>query len=272
MFIKLFENNIIPIIAFVNYTFINYKIDDYVYAFLSYMFLLNVSIYSFLHAIKLIVKKNNKITKQNYNIENYINILIFSFINSISFIIFYNYFIVSNNRYNVIYHLLKFYPLFFAYEIIFDFFFYIIHYTLHSNNTLYKIIHKKHHRITEMDAILNFYMSPIEMIICVEIPSFITLYIIKLFCNITLYEYILITYYRIIVEIYGHSGHKQIDLLNNTYSYFYMYNLVFRYFKININPIDHELHHKILVKNYGKRTILFDKLFKTYKSTNNITL
>jgi sterol desaturase/sphingolipid hydroxylase (fatty acid hydroxylase superfamily) len=255
-------SNIIVGLSFLSYIFIK-NVDNIIINFGFYFILMIFSKYLFLYIFDFI----NNITKPKILYFNELDrhLIIYSFVNSLSYLTAKKYVIINQNLtiINCLFSLIKFYPLFFIFEIIFDFLFYWTHRLIHSNRNLYQIIHKKHHKHNDLIPIMSFYMSPLEMILLNEIPTIISLFMIKYLFDITLFDYFMIKYFRIIGEMMEHLGNY--NYKESKYSYIYLYKKIFEYLKINILSKDHELHHKLLSINFSKRMILFDKIFNTYK-------
>ena len=154
--------------------------------------------------------------------------------------------------------LLYFIPVSFVFEIVFDLFHYIGHYLLHHKD-LYKYLHKKHHKFKHPTSIITFYQEPIDLIITNSIPTILTLYIVP---NISYLQFNLIIVYKNFIEISGHVGKK---IYPN--SCFAQFVWLPKALNIELYTEDHDLHHSLNNCNYAKRFSLWDKLFKTYKSS-----
>jgi sterol desaturase/sphingolipid hydroxylase (fatty acid hydroxylase superfamily) len=216
---------------------------------------------------------NNKINKIE-NKENQINyfehknnILSHTVINTLSFMCINNFILIhkNNNMIDFLHSLIKLYPIFFIYEIIFDFFYFSIHYLMHYNKFLYTNVHKMHHESNKITVMTTFSTHPIEYIISVEIPTIIILLIFNNYYKLSLFEYLLIFYYRTQIEIFGHAGDYKNLFKYYKYSHLYFYSKINKFLNIELTPHDHYLHHKIVHANYSKRNTLFDKMFGTYK-------
>jgi sterol desaturase/sphingolipid hydroxylase (fatty acid hydroxylase superfamily) len=156
--------------------------------------------------------------------------------------------------------LVYFIPLSFAFEVIFDFFHYWAHRILHQNKTLYRLIHKDHHRFNYPIPIITFFQHPLDLLITNSTPSFISFFIInKLFgIGISNFLFKLIMTYKTYIEIAGHCG-KEI----NTPS-FPQFIWIPRFFDMELYTANHDLHHSSNNCNYSKRFSLWDKVFGTY--------
>lgn len=189
--------------------------------------------------------------------ENYPSIIFYyissTFVETLTNMIIYKYYVFKTN--NIIFDLIMFIPVSFAYEIIFDLFHYIAHRLEHSNSFLYKNVHKVHHTYSHPTTELTYYHHPIDLLLSNTIPQFLTLCAMPKISSIT---YNLITIYKIIIELSGHSG-KHINS-----SCFPQFIWLPKLLKIDMYTEDHDAHHRLNNCNYAKRFILWDKLFGTY--------
>lgn len=147
----------------------------------------------------------------------------------------------------------------FIFEIIFDFFHYWSHRLVHSNGTLYKYLHKKHHKFIHPSSITTFYQDPMDLVLTNVIPTMITLCIIP---KITYFQFTMIMLYKIFIEISGHVG-KQLKPISS----FSQCMWVPKYLNIELYAEDHDLHHSKNNCNYSKRFSLWDKVFGTFYSS-----
>jgi len=192
----------------------------------------------------------------NYSLENHTSHLQIVLLETIEVYIIHKY--LSTNV-NYLFDITTFIPISFLYEIIFDFFHYWAHRTCHVNHFLYRNIHKKHHKHYNLTSIVTFYQNPLDFILSVTIPEMITLYILQsLFFKLSLFQFILVLNYKLFSEIAGHSG-KHTNSCG-----FVQFIWLPRFLNIEIRTEDHDLHHKLLLCNYSKRFVIWDKLFNTY--------
>jgi methylsterol monooxygenase len=236
----------------------------YVFEFL---FILIKNIFYVL-GIDYVVDKNNKkhnpkyIQSKNHNsLSKHIYYLIgASVVETLSFNLIAKLINVNMNV-NYLYTFLLFIPISFLVEIIFDFFHYWTHRLAHTNDFLYKYVHKTHHETTKLTAIVTFFQNPIDYILTNFIPFFLALSIIKYIFGIKydLFMYSLLNIYKEFIEIAGHTIQYK-----NTPS-FPQFIWLPKYFYIELLQKDHHNHHKYVQCNYSKRFTLWDKLFETYK-------
>jgi len=163
----------------------------------------------------------------------------------------------ANNFINII---LLFIPKSFFFEIIFDFFHYWTHRVMHEKKFLYKNFHKKHHKHIKLEPILTFYQDPIDLLLTNSFPMILSLYIFKLFLNLSLFELSLIIIYKIIIEIAGHSG-----IISNPTTSFLQFIWLPKLLNMELYTEDHDKHHTLIYCNYSKRFSLWDKIFGTFK-------
>lgn len=145
----------------------------------------------------------------------------------------------------------------FAFEILFDFIHYSVHKLFHDSPLLYKLLHKKHHEHKNPTAWTTFHIHPLDLILSYSAPLFIATFIV---CP-TQNNFFIYTTYLTHQEIGGHLGKKMYPT-----SSFMQFVWLPRTFNVQLYTEDHDLHHKLLNCNYGKRFALFDKIFGTYIS------
>jgi len=143
------------------------------------------------------------IPKESFYKEFDLFVLSTTMVDSISQVIIKNY-LLTDFTSLVVYDLIDFIFISFAFEILFDFFHYFMHFYLHKNPFLYRNFHKIHHKWVYPIPILTFYNHPFDYFFTNSIPTFLTLYIFPV--NITYFQYTLIHSYKILLEIGGHSG------------------------------------------------------------------
>lgn len=195
---------------------------------------------------------NNKINK-----EIFYNIVKSSLLDSI----FITHILTTHNfksavwylEYNPIYFIL----LSFFYEIILDFWHYVIHRGIHNIPFLYVNFHKYHHKLRFVNVYTTFCMNPIDQFLSIIIPTYITLYIFPFDISKLYFSAFLI--YQKYIEISGHCGKK---ISGNSFTPF-MY--LPKIFNIHAKVEDHDIHHTLNNCNYSKRFTLWDKVFNTYK-------
>lgn len=117
-----------------------------------------------------------------------------------------------------------------------DFTFYFFHYLFHHPR-LY-VFHKVHHQIRRPVCISALYLHPVDLIFGNILPLFLPVFIVG-----SSYEVLCVwTFFTVFETTYGaHSGIKG-------------------------RGDNHDMHHKIFVKNYGSGLYICDRLLKTYLS------
>ena len=145
----------------------------------------------------------------------------------------------------------------FVFEMAFDCVHYGVHRSFHEFPTLYKNVHKYHHEYSNPTAWTAFHIHPVDLILSYSIPLFIATMIVSPSKN----ELMLITTYLTHQEIGGHLGKKMYPT-----SCFAQCIWLPRFMNIELYTEDHDLHHKKINYNFGKRFALCDKIFGTYKS------
>ena len=233
---------------FSNYLFITSLIKNYLFILLINYFLKG----------KQWINNNCRSPKEKYKGEFHINVIISTIIESISLYFIGSYFCI--HKVNLITDIIYFIPKSFLFELIFDFFHYWTHRYVHHNKFLYKHSHKKHHLHSHPISILTFYQNPFDILFTNVLPVFITLYILSHLFTFSYFLFILINTFKTYIEISGHCG-KQI----NNSSSFSQFVWLPRMFNIQLYTKDHDLHHTSNNCNYGKRFILYDKFFNTFK-------
>ena len=202
-------------------------------------------------------KKKRKIILQKYATEFNIYLCSSSAIETIT-----NLFLIKQftNDHNNLIGLIYFIPISFMFEIIFDFFHYWSHRILHQNKTLYKIIHKDHHRFNYPIPIITFFQHPMDLLISNSTPSFISFFIINILFGIGISKFLfkLIMTYKTYIEIAGHCG-KEIKTPS-----FPQFIWIPKFLHIDLYTLNHDLHHSSNNCNYSKRFSLWDKVFGTY--------
>lgn len=156
---------------------------------------------------------------------------------------------------NITNDIIKFIPISFAYEIIFDFFHYWAHRFEH-NGLIYKHTHKLHHKYQYTLIQFTHCHHPLDIIISNVIPHAITLNLVP---NISKFTYSAILIYKIFIEMNGHTG-KQTNATS-----FPQCIWLPQLFNIELMTKNHDDHHIYNNCNYAKRFSLWDKVFGTFK-------
>ena len=199
---------------------------------------------------KLTISENNFTTKNNLELHG--NVFIITAVETATHM-YLKWYMIDTTLSS---RLLFFIPISFLFEIILDFFHYIAHRTLH-HPYLYAYIHKKHHAFTHPITIATFYHSPLDVFLSISLPTVISLWCIP---SISLFEFYLLTTYKIFTEISGHTG----KMLAPTGSFPQCIWLP-KLFGIELYTENHDLHHSMNNCNYAKRFSLWDKVFCTFK-------
>lgn len=258
-------NGILGLLSFLQYIFMSRYVGSYIYGFL---FMLIKNILYVLGIDYLIDKSNKKHNPKYQKINKYPHdlskcgyyLIGASIVETISFYLIAKFVNVSMSV-NYLHILLLFIPISFAVELVFDFFHYWTHRLAHTNDFLYKYVHKTHHETIKLTAIVTFFQDPFDFILTNFIPYLLALSIIKYLFGIEydLLMYSALTVYKEFVEVAGHT----IQYKNATS--FPQFMWLPRYCYIELTQKDHHNHHKYIQCNYSKRFTLWDKMFETYK-------
>ena len=133
-----------------------------------------------------------------------------------------------------------------------DVFFYFLHFWMHTNQYILKTIHRIHHKAITPVALEYIYVHPLEWLMGYVGP-FIAIFVISLFCPVSILAFWSYQLIRNIHELDVHSG--------------------FRSFFSKWIPFwgeseHHDLHHEKLNGNYATTFTIWDQIFKT-KIQNN---
>lgn len=154
--------------------------------------------------------------------------------------------------------ILLFIPKSFLFEIVFDFFHYCAHRLSHSNSFLYKY-HADHHRQLLLDPYKAFYQSPVDLFFSNFLPLLFTTYCI----SVSQLFLAIFFWYKTIIEVGGHIG-KDMRATSFPQCMFLP-----RLLHIELRARDHEIHHLHPNKNFGKRFMLWDRVFGTAATHTN---
>lgn len=250
------------LLSLIQYIFMNKYFGSYLFGFM-FTLLKNIS---YLFATNYLLKVENRQYEKINNISNeslfYLNCA--SMIETIAFYKTGEILCVQNNLVNYFHVLILFIPISFVVEIIFDFFHYWTHRTIHTYPILYKWIHKTHHTHVKITPIITFHQDISDFILTNFIPFTLSLLFVQTIFGykFNLLMYSMLNVYKEFLEITGHGGG------NNIKSYgFPQFIWLPRFFNIHIVRPDHKNHHTFVDCNYSKRFVLWDKLFGTYKYT-----
>ena len=187
------------------------------------------------------------IPKERFYKEFDLFVISTTIVDSITHVIIKKYFLNDFTSLNL-YDLVEFVFISFAFEIIFDFFHYWMHFYLHKNTLLYQNFHKIHHKWIYPMPILTFYNHPFDFFFTNSIPTFLTMCIFP--SKITYFQYELMHTYKTLLEIGGHSG--KIIKSNSFTQCIWLPKL----FNFHLKVEDHDLHHSLNNCNYAKRFTL----------------
>ena len=229
-------------------------------------FLISLSVNCFfLHIVEKFTKdkhyiggKDRTLILEKNKTEFQMYLLSSTIIESTTNLLLSNYFVIDGGLFS--FNIIYFIPISFVFELLFDFFHYWSHRTLHQNKYLYQLLHKHHHRFSNPIPIITFYQHPIDLLLSNSIPSFLSFFIINKLFKIQISQLLLklIMNYKSFIEISGHCGKE------TKTSSFPQFIWLPRYFNIELYTIDHDLHHASNNCNYSKRFSAWDKCFGTY--------
>ena len=100
-------------------------------------------------------------------------------------------------------------------------------------------------------AIITFYQHPFDLIISNSIPTFISLYLLSFFADISVYQFTLLSIYKVYIEISGHIGK---ELKSSSFSQCVWLPKIFN---IELYLKNHDDHHS---KNNWKPTKIHPNL------------
>ena len=133
--------------------------------------------------------------------------------------------------------------------IIYDFYFYLIHIIIHHKN-LFNLIHVVHHKSKYLSPLSSLSMHPIEAIL-----NHVALVMLFFLLPIhTSHVYIWVSF-TIAYTTYLHLG---VEIYSERF-------LNTRVGKLVYTATEHAKHHSFFKGNYGFYTLIWDKLFKTYR-------
>ena len=194
--------------------------------------------------------------RKNDRIESIIRIWPVSFFNSISLFLTANYF--SYPAPLSFWHVLLFIPYSFVFEVLFDFFHYWSHRILHQIPFLYRLVHSRHHRtVGNIDVYTTFDHDVMDLVLTNFLPTVLTC----LLCRPTTLFLCIWFIYKTSQEMFGHVG------IPSRTSCFPQCIWLPRWLGIELYNENHALHHRNPAVNFGKRFSLWDKVFKTFRSS-----
>jgi sterol desaturase/sphingolipid hydroxylase (fatty acid hydroxylase superfamily) len=133
--------------------------------------------------------------------------------------------------------------------IIYDFYFYLIHIIIHHKN-LFNLIHVVHHKSKYLSPLSSLSMHPIEAIL--NHGALVMLFFLLPIHTSHVYIWVSIT---IAYTTYLHLG---VEIYSERF-------LSTRVGKLIYTATEHAKHHSFFKGNYGFYTLIWDKIFKTYR-------
>ena len=168
-----------------------------------------------------------------------------------------SYMIVPQNANpNYIYVAGAFIPMSFAFNIIFDFFFYWGYRALHLSHSPW---HKIHHHHIHLKPSITFYQDPMDILLTISLPFLLTAQIVQTVYPLCSFELALLVTYKIFVELSGHAGRT-----SRPASSFPQFIWLPKLLGIELYSEDHNLHHTKPDCNYSKQFSIWDKTFGTF--------
>ncbi|KAL1860010.1 hypothetical protein Plec18167_009495 [Paecilomyces lecythidis] len=147
------------------------------------------------------------------------------------------------------------------YSIVLDFWFYWYHRLMHDVGPLWKF-HRKHHLTKHPNPLLTIFADTEQEIgdlVGIPLMTFFTLRLMGL--PMGFYEWWICVKYVLFAEIFGHSGLRIHSIMPSTATW------LLTPLGASIAVEDHDLHHRKGWRkshNYGKQTMLWDRIFGTY--------
>lgn len=145
----------------------------------------------------------------------------------------------------------------FLFEIVFDFFHYWAHRTMHHFPWLYKHSHKMHHRHRYPTPIIAFYQDTFDLILSNVLPTLILFQLLA--PEQPLWFMYLFFAHKVHTEIAGHTGRD----IENTPA-FQQFIWLPKWLGFELYTAQHDRHHTQNNCNYAKRFVLWDKVFGTF--------
>jgi sterol desaturase/sphingolipid hydroxylase (fatty acid hydroxylase superfamily) len=152
-------------------------------------------------------------------------------------------------------NLVTFIPLSFAFEILYDFFFYWGHRISHRLGSSW---HKKHHEHVHLMPILAFHNDLLDDLLYNIVLLILTQRLIHVIYPMSALEIAMIMTYKVFIEIAGHISCSSGRLCS-----FPQYIWLPRYLGIELYADDHAMHHANTRYNFSKRFALWDQVFGT---------
>ncbi|CAO1616205.1 unnamed protein product [Sympodiomycopsis kandeliae] len=147
------------------------------------------------------------------------------------------------------------------YPIILDYWFYIYHRSMHDYRPLWKF-HRTHHLAKHPNTLLTLFADAEQEVYDILISPLLTFLTMRQFSllSMSFYDWWVCSMYQAIIEVGGHSGVRV-----HAGPFAAGFGLLD---KLGVGLIveDHDLHHRKGYRasgNYGKQTLIWDKLFGT---------
>lgn len=154
-------------------------------------------------------------------------------------------------------NLVTFIPLSFAFEVLYDFFFYWAHLLAHVYGVSW---HKKHHEHVHLMPLIAFHHDPSDEFILKLVPFLLTQRLIHQVYPMSALEIAMIATYKVYIEITGH-----ISCSSKRTCSFPQCIWLPRTLGIELYADDHAMHHANSSCNFAKRFTLWDRVFETYR-------
>ncbi|KAI5479356.1 hypothetical protein MNV49_003690 [Pseudohyphozyma bogoriensis] len=140
--------------------------------------------------------------------------------------------------------------------VVMDLIFYTSHRIQHNNRFLYKWVHSKHHEMHLPTTVSALYDSLFEK----TFNSFLQIYLTSFLVPMPFWHMHFAAYGIFFAEILGHSGVR--THLTPPYT------PILDFFDCAITIESHDLHHRFTRSNFGKQTMLFDRMFGTFMESH----
>jgi hypothetical protein len=140
----------------------------------------------------------------------------------------------------------------FVFELVLDFFHYIMHRASHA----WYRFHKTHHHHVHPRVLNTFWHHPIDLFLIESIPTMIAFYCVggsSMWIQTALV-------YKVFIEVSGHSGKHVAPS-----SCFPLCVWIPRSLGIQLYTEDHDKHHALSTCNFSKRFSLWDRVFFTHQ-------
>ena len=147
------------------------------------------------------------------------------------------------------------------FEITFDFFHFVVHWTCHRVPWLYKNVHKRHHVHLHPCPLSTFAQDGMDLVLTNVIPFCLAW---SLGFPLSEFQLHLLFAYKTYVEVAGHSG---LDIKGVSFP---QMPLLHDITGMCLRVHDHDLHHTHQRYNFAKRFSLWDKVFHTFREADTL--